>query len=178
MYSSMLLDINSFFNVLASNPVIMILLVLGIIFCIVEAVIPGFGIFGVLGIACEVSGVVYHAIASKSAVQVLILILVLTLLTLLIFLLFVRSAKFGLLGKTAIVEKATALPINYDKDIEVLRNELVGKIGKVVIECRPVGKIKIGDSTLEVLSKSGMIEQGNAVKIVDVEGPKIFVEKI
>ena len=179
MNISMMLDVSNFFEVLAANPIIIALLVLGLIFCIVEAVIPGFGVFGILGIASEVGAVVYHAIVSKDALQVLILVAFLLLITLLIFLFLVRSARFGLLGKTPFIEKATALPLNYDKDIEVLKDELLGREGIVIVECRPVGKIKIGEtSTLEVLSKSGMVEKGAVVKIVEVEGPKIFVEKV
>lgn len=178
MNISMML-VSNFFDVLAQNPLIIVLLVLGVIFCIIEAVVPGFGVFGILGIACEVGAVVYHAIVSKSALQVLILVAFLVLVTLLIFLFLVRSARFGILGKTPFIEKATALPINYDKDIEVLKNDIIGRIGVVIVACRPVGKIKVGEtSTLEVLSKSGMIEKGETVKIVEVEGPKIFVEKI
>ena len=178
MYSFMLLDIHSFFDVLADNPIIIALLVLGVILCIVEAIIPGFGIFGILGIAFEVAGVVYHAIASKSALQVFILVLFVTLLILLIFLIFVRSAKFGLIGKTPIIEKATALPINYDKDVEVFKNDLIGKMGVVIVDLHPVGKIQIGENYLEVLSKTGLISKGEIVKIVEVEGTKIFVSKV
>ena len=179
MYSFMLSTISSFFEVISSNPVIIALLVIGIVLCIIEAVIPGFGIFGVLGIAFEVAGVVYHAIASRSPLQVFILILVVALLTLLIFLIFVRSAKFGLLGKTAIIEHATALPINYDKDIETFKNELIGKLGVALVDLHPVGKIKVGENNyLEVLSKSGLVEKGEIVKIVDVEGTKVFVSKV
>ena len=76
----------------------------GIVLCIVEATIPGFGIFGILGILCEVGAVVTNAIVSGDPIQVLILFLLVTLITLLIFLIFVRSARFGVLGKTPLLK--------------------------------------------------------------------------
>ena len=156
-----------------------VLMVLGMILCIIEAIVPGFGIFGISGILCEVASVVVHATVCKGTpMQVLILILLITLVTLLIFLLFVRSARFGLLGKTPIVENKTAIPNDYGaKDEEKLKS-LIGKEGIVITECRPIGKIRIGEDTYEVSSKGTMIAKGDVVRIVSIEDTIIYVSKI
>ena len=155
------------------------LMVLGMILCIIEAVIPGFGIFGISGIVCEVGAVVVNAtLCNGSPMQVLILILLITLLTLLIFLLFVRSARYGLLGKTPIVENKTAIPKDYgQKDQEQLK-ALIGKEGILLTECHPIGKMLLGEDVLEVSSKDTMIAKGDVVKIVAVEDSIIYVSKI
>ena len=64
------------------------LMVLGLVLCMIEALVPGFGVFGAFGILCEAASVVVHATLCKgTAIQIVILVLLLTLITLLIFLL-------------------------------------------------------------------------------------------
>lgn len=155
------------------------LMVLGMALCIIEAVVPGFGVFGISGIVCEVAAVVVHIIVCKGTpFQIFILILILVLVTLLIFLLFVRSAKFGMLGKTALVENKTAIPTNYGEDSEEELKKLIGKEGITITECRPVGKMRINDKIYEVSAKDVLISKGDVVKVVAVEGSNIYISKI
>lgn len=155
------------------------LMVVGMVFCVIEAIVPGFGIFGILGIMCEVAAVVVHAtLCSGTPMQILILILLIVLVTLLIFLLFVRSARYGLLGKTPLVENKTAIPTNYgEKETEKLKS-LIGKEGITTTECKPLGKMRIGEDIYEVCSKNSLILKGDVVKVVDVEDSIIYVSKI
>lgn len=155
------------------------LMAVGMILCIIEAVVPGFGIFGISGILCEVAAVVVNATVCKgSPLQVFILILLITLVTLLIFLLFVRSARFGLLGKTPIIENKTAIPKDYGENTEQKLKQLIGKEGITITECRPVGKMRIGEEIYEVSSKDTLIAKGDVVKVVEVEDSIIYVSKI
>ena len=156
-----------------------LLMVVGMVLCIIEAIVPGFGIFGISGILCEVGAVVVNAtLCNGSPLQVLILILIITLVTLLIFLLFVRSARFGLLGKTSIVENKSSIPSDYGKEDTQKLKELIGKEGILVTECHPVGNVRIGDEVFEVSSKGGIIPKGDVVKVVAVENNIIYVSKI
>ena len=156
-----------------------ILMVVGMVLCIIEAIVPGFGIFGISGILCEVAAVVVNAtLCQGSPLQVLILILIMTLVTLLIFLLFVRSARFGLLGKTSIVENKSSIPSDYGKEDAQKLQDLIGKEGILVTECHPIGNIRIGDQVLEVSSRGGIIPKGDVVKVVAVENNVIYVSKI
>ena len=151
---------------------------LGIVFCIVEAVIPGFGIFGILGIMCEVGAVVTNAIVSGDPIQLLILFFLVTLITLLIFLLFVRSARFGVLGKTPFVENRASISENYGKEQAKKLSELVGKEGITTTECRPIGKVRINQEVYEVRSKNSMIKKGEVVRVVEIEDAMIVVDKL
>mgnify|MGYP001625090626 CR=1 FL=1 len=154
------------------------LMVLGMILCIIEAVVPGFGIFGISGIVCEVGAVVVNAtLCNGTPMQVFILILLITLFTLLIFLLFVRSARYGLLGKTPIVENKTAIPNDYGKQDQAKLKELIGKEGILITECHPIGKMRIGDVIYDVSSKDAMIAKGVVVKVIAVEDAIIYVNK-
>jgi len=158
--------------------VVILLLSLGLIFCIVEATIPGFGFFGIIGILCEVGAVVVHAVLSGSAAQVFFLILLVVLVVLLIFLIFVRSAKYGLLAKSALVENKTSLPTDYKEKAKDELKSLIGKEGLTLTECRPVGKIRIGQESYEAQSVSTVIEKGEVIKVVAIEDARIMIDKL
>lgn len=65
--------------------IVIILLVVGIISCFVEAIVPGFGFFGIFGIICEIGGIVLHAVFSGSIIQVFIIVMILALIFTLLF---------------------------------------------------------------------------------------------
>ena len=157
---------------------VIVLLSLGVIFCLIEAIVPGFGIFGILGIMCEMGAVVIHAIVSGSAIQVFFLILLVLLVTGLLFLLFIHSAKYGFLAKTAIVENKPAIPTDYKEKTEKELLPLVGKEGLALTECKPVGKIRIGENTYEAQAKGLLIKKGEVVKVVAIEDARIMIDKI
>ena len=158
--------------------VVILLLCLGIVLCIVESTVPGFGIFGALGVFCEIAGVVTHAVISGSAVQVLFLLLILVLVTILLFLLFVRSAKYGILSKSAIIENNTAIPTDYKERAEKELELLIGKEGLTLTECKPVGKIRLGDKTYEAQSRASIIKKGEVIKVVGIEDARLVIDEI
>lgn len=158
--------------------VVVLLLCLGVIFCIIEAVIPGFGFFGITGILCEIGGVVVHAVISGSALQVFFLVLIIMLITLILFLIFVNSAKHGLLAKSAIVENKTSLPNDFREKAEEELKHLVGQEGLTLTECRPVGKIRIGQDTFEAQSIGPVIPKGQVIKVISIEDARIMIDKI
>lgn len=158
------------------------LLIAGTLFCVIEGIIPGFGFFGISGIAFEVVGVTLYAIQAfnnkTSAMPVFILVLFITLVIVLLFLLVVRSAKYGLLGKSSLVEKESALPIKYgEADAEVYAL-LIGRKGQLVCECKPVGKLRLKDEIFEIYSNGKFIGAGEEVEIIKVEGIKLIVDRV
>lgn len=158
--------------------VVVLLLGLGLVLCIVETAIPGFGIFGVLGILCAIAGVVTHAVLSGSAIQVLFLVLIIFLVIGLLFLIFIHSAKHGLLAKSAIVENKPSIPNDYREKTENQLKPLVGLEGLTLTECRPVGKVRIGQKTYEAQSKGSIIQKGEVVRVVSIEDARIMIDKI
>lgn len=158
--------------------IVILLLSLGVVFCIIEAIIPGFGFFGIMGILCEVAAIVVHSIFSGSAIQAVFLSLIVILVVVLVFLLIIRSAKHGLLAKTAIVENKTALPNDFRQKAEDELKSLIGKEGLAVTECRPVGKIRIDQETYEAQSVGKVIPKGDVVKVVAIEDARIMIDKL
>lgn len=155
---------------------VILLLCVGVVLVFIELFIPGFGFFGISGLTLVAAGIITHAVISKSIIQILGLILIMSLVLIIAFLLFVRSARYGLLGKTPFVEKKTAVPVNYENQSEFAT--LVDKIGVAVTPLRPTGKFVIDDKVYEGINKNAeMIDKGEYVRVVEVEGIKIIVEK-
>ena len=148
---------------------VILMLCVGVLFVFSECFLPGFGVLGCSGLTLVAAGIVTHGI-TRSVIQVIGLILILSLILIIVFLLIVRSARFGLLGKTPFIEKNTAVPADYANKSEF--SSLVGEIGVAVTPLRPSGKFMIDEKVYE-----GICETGEYVKVVKVEGIKIIVEK-
>ena len=156
--------------------IVWVLISVGFVLCIVEGIVPGFGVFGIVGIMCEVAAVVCQVIFTNSVPQVLLLILFAALATVLIFLIFVFSAKHGIMGKTALVENKPAVPYNYGVDKRFTK--LIGKRGVTVSDCRPVGKVKLEGRIMEAISVGSMIEKGSQIRVVKIKDNTIYIDKI
>ena len=158
--------------------IVILLLIIGFILCFVEAIIPNFGIVGIAGILFEIAGIVLHGILSGSILQVFIIVLIVLVVLSLAIVVFVRSAKYGILGKSALVENKTAIPVDYNEQENNDYSVLIGEIGEAVSDCKPIGKMKFKQGTYDVLSKSDFILAGETAEVVDVVGNNIYVEKI
>ena len=81
------------------------------------------------------------------------------------------------IAKISFIERKTAVPVDYsDKKRNVMRS-LLGKSGVAITTFRPAGKFVLDKVVYEGITNGEMIEEGEVVKIVDVEGIKIRVEK-
>lgn len=158
--------------------IVAVLLCVGVVLCLLEAIVPGFGVFGILGMLAEISGIVVHAIFSGSAVQVLLLVAIIMLILGLLVFLFLHSAKKGLLAKSALVENKPTIPVDYAKKTEQELLILVGKEGLTLTDCRPVGKIRIGENSYEATCKGSLIAKGEVIKVVAIEDARIVIDKI
>ena len=87
-----------------------------IIFLTVEIFIPGFGVFGITGIILLVFAIVFRTVMSGDILHLFYLLLIIVSVAGVSFLVAVRSARFGLLSKTPIIEKSTAIPKDYGSD--------------------------------------------------------------
>ena len=53
-----------------------------------------------------------------------------------------------------------------------------GDTGTTISRLNPIGKAIINDATFEVRSNGGYINQGTEVKVLRIDGNKIFVEPL
>lgn len=160
---------------------VVVCLVAGITFVLIEIFQPGFGVFGSLGLILIAAGMVLRGVFRQPEdsvlAQMFIMLLIISIIILAGFCFMVFSSKKGWLSRTAFVEKETAVSKEISDGTSDYRN-LLGKIGMTVTDLRPVGKIAIDGNTLDAQAESFFITKGEGVKVVETEGGKIVVRLV
>ena len=159
----------------AMEPIPAILLTVGIIFCIIEMFIPGVGFFGISGSIAILAGIVLRFIRGFNLTQLFILVLILCVVFTLAGLIVVRSSKKGLLSRSPLINNKTAIPVQFENP-EL--DSMVGKQGKVTIECKPLGKAEIEGNEYEVLSNGEYLIVGVSVEVLENNGNVLVVKKL
>ena len=111
---------------------VIMLLAISLVLLIIEAVIPGFGVCGISGIAAGIAAVVCEAVFTKSLFDVFFLIFIILVVFTILFIIFSHSFSKGLLKKTPLVEDGTAIPKDYGKNKKL--DLLVGKDLTIKVE--------------------------------------------
>lgn len=161
-------------NIIAGNSqwTSLVIFVTGLILLIIEAIIPGFGLPGISGIILIIAGTILAMGTVTSAlVSVSIAIIITVIITILLI-------KFG--HKSPHLEKIVLKTHQKDEDGYLStssKDEYLGKEGITISELRPTGIIEIDGKRLDALSEGGFIPKDTPIKIVRVEGPKIFVRR-
>ncbi|MBU5455499.1 nodulation protein NfeD [Caproiciproducens sp. MSJ-32] len=147
--------------------------VVGLILLVVEAIVPGFGLPGISGIILVIVGIILSMDTLVSAlIPLSIAIILTTIITILLVKLGHKSPHLEKIVLTTRQENEEGYLSAYSKD------EYLGKEGITVSELRPSGIIEIDGKRIDALSDEGFIPKNTPVKIVRVEGPKIFVRSI
>ena len=152
-----------------------ILLTIGIVFCVIEMFIPGVGFFGISGSISIIAGIVIRFIRDFNLTQLLILVFIIAVILTMAGLIIVHSAKSGILSRTSLVNNKTAVPVNFTNE-EL--SKLVGKVGFLITECRPIGKAKIDDKVYEVITDNQLLPEDTDVKVIRIDGNNIVVKGI
>lgn len=154
-------------------PIEYYLFIAGVVLMAVEMVVPGFGFFGIAGILC-LSGGGYYLLGGGTT----------ALLALLVF--------YGLLA-AAIAVLCLYLPkeskwnpfVLWDKQANSKGytggrdlSALVGLSGVALTALRPAGTILAEGKRLDVSSLGDYVPKDAPVRIVKVEGSKIFVDRV
>lgn len=158
------------------NWIATLLLAVGAVFIIVEVLIPGFGFFGVSGALSIIAGVVVRICQGLNLTQSLTLILVVLGFFTLAVMFMIYSAQYGILGRTGLFERKTALSGSYNQLSKEYR-KLQGKSGKTVTNLNLAGKAKINGKIYDVVSLNSFIEKGAHVKVVEIKDNTIIVRK-
>jgi membrane-bound serine protease (ClpP class) len=140
---------------------------------VIEGMVPGFGLPGISGIIFIVIGIIMAMNNLRLAVLSLSIAIILTTIATIIFVkLGCRSKIFNnvILSNKLLKDKGY-IP---SKDME----HLLGEEGIALSELRPAGFIEIGNNKYDALSDGGFIVRNDKIKVVKVEGSKIFVRRI
>ncbi len=154
--------------------VVILLTVLTVGFAIGEILMPGFGICGILSGICAVAGLICEGVMTQNVYFILILFIFQVVLFLLLLGLFLILSKAGIV-KSGIILKKTSLGKDYDKSDVTIK---LGKIGKVVSMCKPVGKAMFDEETLTIISTSGNLNVGKKVAVSEIKNNQIYVIEV
>ena len=156
---------------LAENTLALILMVVAFGLLILEIYLTGFGLPGISGSILMIVGIVMIA---DTVLQGLIIALIVVAVLCVLFSIAIRTASKGKLINSKLVLNSVATkqkeenPLNFYKDKEgVARTPL-----------NPVGNGDFDGVKLNVLSDEGFIDAGEKIKVVKVDGKKLFVAKV
>ncbi len=151
--------------------------VLGLGLILVEVfVLPGFGVAGISGIILMFGGIFY---VFKSAYQFETAILAFS--SVIVLTAAFVIATFCFFPKTR-AWKHFALATEMSSDIgfhsagDEDYQSYIGQIGTAITPLRPAGAIRLAGKRVDVLTAGDFIASETPVKVIDVEGSKVFVE--
>ena len=153
--------------------------VLGLGLILVEVfVLPGFGVAGISGIILMFGGIFY---VFKSAYQFETAILAFS--SVIVLTAAFVIATFCFFPKTR-AWKHFALATEMSSDIgfhsagDEDYQSYVGQTGTAITPLRPAGTIRLAGKRVDVLTAGDFIPSETAVKVIEVEGSKVFVEAL
>lgn len=157
---------------------VVLALVLGYIFIVIEIFQPGFGIFGIIGGILVILGVVLRVIAGDGNpyAQIFTLLFLETLGVFIAFMVLALTAKKGWLNRSPLIETGTAVGIERS-DGTPDYHELEGKIGIALTDLRPIGRANIEGVVVDVVSDGFFIKKGEGVRVVKASGMQVSVER-
>jgi len=144
------------------------LLLAGAVLLLAETVLPGM-IAGVLGVGCLIGGVVmgYQEFGAPVGNWILLGTLAGLAVGFVLWVKYFPASRFGRLYTSSGVVG----------DIGTERPELVGQPGVTHTALRPAGVAIIGGHRVDVVTEGAMIERGETVRVVAVEGLRVVVRK-
>ena len=152
-----------------------ILFVIGLVLVILEILIPGFGLIGLLGFSSVTLGIYYTVGDWGLMIRDLSLALIASL-TLMFILL---KNGYTLSNFSKFVLNTSSKQTNDIEEAEEQTQLKVGMEGEVATPLRPSGKVLFDEQgpSYDVLSSDGHIAQGSKVIIQEINGNKIVVRR-
>lgn len=148
------------------------LLCTGLILLAVELVIPGFGIFGMTGLACLLAALYLYLGATFEAALIVGAVLFFTVL---LGIWFFRRGPHSRIGRWLTLGLRSSSDKGY-VSTDVPRS-LLGKSGVARTPLHPAGKALIEGKTVDVISQGEFYEPGTPLVVVAVSGGRVVVAK-
>ena len=150
-----------------------LLFLIGTVLLVIEMAVPGFGIFGVSGIAALLVGVVFAAPTPGQGIVSLCIALAAAAVLIPILYKLLGGPAFS---RHFVLHEAETADKGYISKRPDTR--LVGKIGEVLAPLRPSGAIRIDGRNMDAQSDGEYLPTGTRIRVVRVEGAKIVVEPV
>lgn len=141
-------------------------LVIGLILLFVEvAIVPGFGVAGILGVLALGAGAVaawtelgplWGAVTGGCSILAAILMLV-----------WLPKSRAG---RKMVLDHSQANAVSQED-----RSALVGRRGITVTPLRPIGRVRFGPDEVDVITEGEYIDSNQEVEVMIVEGARVVV---
>lgn len=146
--------------------VIVTVLVIGLLLLFTEvAVVPGFGVAGILGVLALGAGAVaawtelgpfWGAVTGGASVV-----------TAVVMLFWLPKSRAG---RKMVLEHSFAEAVSQED-----RSALIGRRGITVTPLRPIGRVRFGRDEVDVMTEGEYIDSDREVEVMTVEGPRVVV---
>ncbi len=184
--AALLYFIPYYLNGLAENWEI-IIFITGIILLAIELfVIPGFGIFGILGVIFILGGLVlgmlpnqdfnFDFVPESQLFGALLTVILASLAS--VGLVFWLTPKVNQWGAFSAVTLAGTQERSEGYTSSIYPDSLLGKEGTVHSRLRPSGKIEINGEIYDAFSRGDFIDQGEKIVVISTEGTSLKVKKL
>ncbi len=148
-------------------PWIVVLAILGLVMLFAEILMPGFGLFGILG-TISLFGSLILTYRLYGMVTFLIM---LAAVVVIFFAMVYVAKKSGLYNKVILKDKQEAK----DFDESVLQG-LLGQVGTTQSTLRPFGVAEFDGKLVDVCSQGDFIDRGEKVQVVQIAGKTVTVK--
>ena len=145
----------------------------GILFVVVEILMPTVGLLAGVGIAAMLYSVVLALGGDVNAVYAMLAAFVLALAA---FAFLVKRLPSSRLWNKLVLRDQSTSQRGYVSTES--KSDLVGKRGKVLTELRPAGSILIDGAPVDVVSEGAFIGKDILVEVVAVHGSRVVVRKV
>jgi membrane-bound serine protease (ClpP class) len=137
-------------------------------------VIPGFGLFGILGGVAILGGLYMSLLGTLPTMPDFTRAGLVLTTTLLVILVTSWALLRGVMRNSRLARSGVLLLQRTDREIGYesaeRRQDLVGRDGKAITDLRPSGTALFGDERIDVVSESEWIPAGTRVRVVSAEG--------
>lgn len=165
-----------------------LLFIVGIVLVVVELfAIPGFGVFGISGIALIVIGLMLSMIGNDgldftnihlSTIGKAFFIVIISFFVAIIASFFISKTLFTthIFGELAL--ETTQQKADGFSAANAIYAQMIGKQGTAFTMLRPSGKIEIEDEIYDATAMVGYIDKGEKVEVIKYENTQLFVRKV
>jgi membrane-bound serine protease (ClpP class) len=154
---------------------IVLLFALGIALVVIEMLMPGFGLAGSLGVLSLIAGIVLAAQVVSPVVLAFIIAAVLLIIAGMLFWLYKSAVKGGRVSRLLLLRTKTSKEEGYSSVSD--STGLVGREGIAATVLRPTGTGDFQGRRVDVVADGEFIQKGSAIRVKEVEGFRIIVEK-
>lgn len=149
------------------------LLLAGFVLLAVELVVPGFGVFGILGLASLTLGSFFVLGGGMEAFLILLAIYaVIVAVILLCYFYFPSKSRWN--PFVLWDEQKNAAGYTGSSDLSAMLH----KRGIALTPLRPAGTVELDGERMDVSSLGDYIDKGESVEVIRVEGSKLLVKKV